>query len=50
MALLMADIILSLMKIGEFLRENQLSVGDNVLFLLEKLGIEYGRLLKKLES
>ncbi len=38
------------MKIGEFLRENQLSVGDNVLFLLEKLGIEYGRLLKKLES
>ncbi|EDP74454.1 class I tRNA ligase family protein [Hydrogenivirga sp. 128-5-R1-1] len=46
----MADIILSLMKIGEFLRANQLSVGDNALFLLQKLGVEADKLLKKFES
>ncbi|MDQ7082757.1 MAG: class I tRNA ligase family protein [Aquificota bacterium] len=38
------------MKIGEFLRENQLSVGDNALFLLEKLGIKDEELLRRLES
>ena len=38
------------MKIGEFLRENQLSVGDNALFLLERLGITSEELLKRLES
>ena len=38
------------MKIGEFLRANQLSVGDNALFLLQKLGVEADKLLKKLES
>ncbi|WP_457600654.1 class I tRNA ligase family protein [Hydrogenivirga sp.] len=38
------------MKIGDFLKENQLSVGDNVIFLLEKLGIDRDRVLKRLES
>ncbi len=38
------------MKIGQFLKENQLSVGDNVIFLFEKLGIDNEKLLKKLES
>ncbi len=38
------------MKIRDFLRENQLSVGDNVLLLLRKLGIENEELLRKLES
>lgn len=38
------------MKIGEFLRANQLSVGDNALFLLQKLGVEADKLLKKFES
>jgi leucyl-tRNA synthetase len=46
----MADIILSLMKISDFLRENQLSIGDNAIFLLEKLGISSDKLLKTLES
>ncbi|NPA41550.1 MAG: class I tRNA ligase family protein [Aquificae bacterium] len=38
------------MKIKDFLRENQLSVGDNVSLLLEKLGFDKDRILKKLES
>ena len=38
------------MKIGEFLRANQLSVGDNALFLLQKLGVEADKLLKRFES
>ncbi len=38
------------MKIRDFLRENQLSVGDNVLLLLRKLGIENEELLRRLES
>jgi len=37
------------MKIGDFLRENKLSVGDNVLLLLEKLGIQNKELVKRLE-
>lgn len=38
------------MLIEEFLRENKLSVGDNVKFLLEKLSPESEALLKTLES
>ncbi|RLJ70881.1 leucyl-tRNA synthetase [Hydrogenivirga caldilitoris] len=38
------------MKISEFLKANQLSVGDNIVLLLQKLGIDDERLLKKLES
>jgi len=38
------------MKIRDFLKENQLSVGDNVLLLLRKLGMEDGDLLRKLEA
>jgi len=38
------------MKIRDFLRENQISVGDNIALLLEKLGIKDEDLLKKLES
>jgi len=38
------------MKIGEFLKENKISIGDNVHLILEKLGIENGDLLKTLES
>ncbi len=38
------------MKIKDFLRENQLSVGDNMILLLEKLGIKNEELVKKLES
>lgn len=37
------------MKIGDFLRENKLSVGDNMLLLLEKLGIQNKELVKRLE-
>jgi len=37
-------------KIGDFLKSNFLSVGDNVKFLLEKLNIHSEELLKKLES
>ncbi len=38
------------MKIKDFLRENNLSVGDNVSFLLEKLGLDKDGLLRKLET
>ena len=38
------------MKIKDFLRENQISVGDNVALLLEKLGIKNEELLKRLEG
>ncbi len=38
------------MKIKDFLKENKLSVGDNVSFLLEKLPVNKEKLLKKLES
>ena len=38
------------MKIGDFLRENNLSVGDNMILLLEKLGIKDDELVRKLES
>ncbi len=38
------------MKIKEFLRENQISLGDNVLLLLEKLGLREEKLIKRLES
>jgi len=38
------------MKIGDFLRENQLSIGDNAVFLLQRLGVEVDKILKKLES
>ena len=37
------------MKIGDFLKENQLSLGDNLLFLLKSLGIQEQNLLKNLE-
>jgi leucyl-tRNA synthetase len=38
------------MTIGEFLKENKLSVGDNFKFLLEKLGIYQEEFVKKVES
>jgi len=38
------------MKIKDFLRENQISVGDNALFLLEKLGLKEEKLLSFLEK
>jgi leucyl-tRNA synthetase len=38
------------MKIKDFLRENQISVGDNVNLLLEKLGIKDQKLIAKLEA
>jgi leucyl-tRNA synthetase len=38
------------MTIGEFLKENKLSVGDNFKFLLEKLGIYQEEFIKKVES
>ncbi len=38
------------MTIGEFLRENKLSVGDNFKFLLERLGIYQEEFVKKVES
>ncbi len=38
------------MKIRDFLRENKLSVGDNVSLLLEKLSIKDGRILNILEA
>jgi len=38
------------MTIGEFLRENKLSVGDNFKFLLEKLGVYQEEFVKKVES
>ncbi len=37
------------MKIKDFLRENKISVGDNALFLLEKLGLKEEKLLRFLE-
>jgi len=37
------------MKIKDFLQENKISVGDNVIFLLEKLGIKDENLIKFLE-
>ena len=37
------------MRIKDFLKENSLSVGDNISFLLEKLGIK-GDLLNKIEN
>ncbi len=38
------------MKIRDFLKENKLSIGDNMLLLLEKLGIDDKELIKKLEA
>jgi Leucyl-tRNA synthetase len=38
------------MAIGEFLKENKLSVGDNFKFLLERLGIYQEEFVKKVES
>ncbi len=38
------------MKIGDFLKSNFLSVGDNIKFLLEKLNIYDEELLRKLEN
>ncbi|SHK50759.1 class I tRNA ligase family protein [Thermocrinis minervae] len=38
------------MKIGEFLKENFISVGDNVKFLLEKLDLSNDDLLRIIES
>ncbi|MDT7870906.1 MAG: class I tRNA ligase family protein [Thermocrinis sp.] len=38
------------MTIGEFLKENKLSVGDNFKFLLEKLGVYQEEFVKKVES
>jgi len=38
------------MTIGEFLRENKLSIGDNFKFLLEKLGVYQEEFVKKVES
>ncbi|AAC07608.1 class I tRNA ligase family protein [Aquifex aeolicus] len=37
------------MKIKDFLQENKISVGDNAIFLLEKLGIKDENLIKFLE-
>jgi leucyl-tRNA synthetase len=38
------------MTIGEFLKENKLSVGDNFKFLLEKLGVYQEEFVKRVES
>lgn len=38
------------MKIKDFLKEHKISVGDNAVFLLEKLGLKEERLLKFLEK
>jgi leucyl-tRNA synthetase len=38
------------MTIGEFLKENKLSVGDNFKFLLERLGIYQEEFVKRIES
>ncbi len=38
------------MKIRDFLKENKLSIGDNMLLLLEKLGVDDKELIKKLEA
>jgi len=38
------------MIIGDFLRENKLSVGDNFKFLLERLGIYQEEFVKRVES
>jgi leucyl-tRNA synthetase len=38
------------MTIGEFLKENKLSVGDNFKFLLERLGVYQEEFVKKVES
>jgi leucyl-tRNA synthetase len=38
------------MTIGEFLKENKLSVGDNFKFLLEKLGVYQEEFVKRIES
>ena len=38
------------MKIGQFLKESKLSVGDNASFLLERLGLNDGEVLRILES
>jgi Leucyl-tRNA synthetase len=38
------------MTIGEFLKENKLSVGDNFKFLLERLGLYQEEFVKKVES
>ena len=38
------------MKIGQFLKESKLSVGDNASFLLERLGIDDEKILRTLES
>ena len=38
------------MKIRDLLRENNLSVGDNMILLLEKLGVKSEEIVKKLES
>jgi leucyl-tRNA synthetase len=38
------------MTIGEFLKKNKLSVGDNFKFLLERLGIYQEEFLKRVES
>ncbi|SNZ14435.1 class I tRNA ligase family protein [Hydrogenobacter hydrogenophilus] len=38
------------MRIGDFLKEHKLSVGDNVRFLFEKLGIHDEKLLKDIEN
>ncbi len=38
------------MRIGDFLKEHKLSVGDNVKFLFEKLGIHDEKLLKDIEN
>jgi leucyl-tRNA synthetase len=38
------------MTIGEFLKENKLSVGDNFKFLLERLGVYQEEFVKRVES
>ncbi len=39
-----------MMKIKDFLKENQISVGDNAYLLLEKIGTQYERVLRKIEN
>jgi len=38
------------MRIGDFLKENQLSIGDNITLLFEKLGLDGNDFLRKLEA
>ena len=44
------NIIIQVMKIKDFLQENKISIGDNSIFLLEKLGFREEKLIKFLEK